>query len=122
MIQLIAPTTPPARMQTIADSASGFIYYVSREGVTGEQSTLSDSITAQVAEIRRHTNLPIAVGFGISTPDQAAEVAKSADAVVVGSAIVRKIAEVGSTGSHAEAVIDFVTPLVTATKSKPHGS
>jgi tryptophan synthase alpha chain len=122
MIQLIAPTTPPARMQTIADSASGFIYYVSREGVTGEQSTLSDSITAQVAEIRRHTNLPIAVGFGISTPDQAAEVAKSADAVVVGSAIVRKIAEVGSTGSHAKAVIDFVTPLVTATKSKPHGS
>lgn len=117
MIQLIAPTTPPARMETIARSASGFIYYVSREGVTGEQSTLSDSIASQVAEIRNHTDLPIAVGFGISTPAQAAEVAVNADAVVVGSAIVRKISETGTSGSPADAVAAFVTPLVAATKS-----
>jgi len=116
MIQLIAPTTPTTRMATIAKSASGFIYYVSREGVTGEQSTLSDSIASQVAEIRRHTALPIAVGFGISTAAQAAEVAISADAVVVGSAIVRKIAE-SAPGSHVQAVTDFVTPLVEATRS-----
>jgi len=122
MIQLIAPTTPPARMQTIANSASGFIYYVSREGVTGEQSTLSASITAQVAEIRRHTTLPIAVGFGISTPDQAAEVAKSADAVVVGSAIVRKIAEAEGSADLVDRVIEFVSPLVAATKSTSHPS
>jgi tryptophan synthase alpha chain len=115
-IQLIAPTTPPDRMATIAASASGFIYYVSREGVTGEQATLSDSIRSQVAEIRRHTGLPIAVGFGISTPDQAAEVAKSGDAVVVGSAIVRKIAEFGAEPDLAERISAFVRPLVEASK------
>ncbi len=63
-IRLIAPTTPPARMEMIARTADGFIYYVSREGVTGEQTRLSDSIASQVAEIRRHTDLPVAVGFG----------------------------------------------------------
>lgn len=117
MIQLIAPTTPPDRMTTITRSASGFIYYVSREGVTGEQSALSDSIGSQVAEIRRHTSLPIAVGFGISNPDQANEVAKNADAVVVGSAIVRKIAEAKNSENLPQVVENFVTPLVIATKS-----
>lgn len=115
-IRLIAPTTPPARMELIARSAEGFIYYVSREGVTGEQTSLSQTISAQVAEIRRHTDLPVAVGFGISTPEQAAEVARQSDAVVVGSAIVRHIAEHGDNPGLDEAVFDFAAPLVKASK------
>lgn len=113
-IRLIAPTTPPDRMELIARSAEGFIYYVSREGVTGEQSQLSGSIAAQVAEIRRHTDLPVAVGFGISTPQQAAEVARHADAVVVGSAIVRRMGEHGTDPLFVDKIISFVAPLAAA--------
>ena len=116
-VRLIAPTTPAARMEFIARSADGFIYYVSREGVTGEQAKLSDSIAAQVAEIRRHTDLPVAVGFGISSPEQAAEVARQADAVVVGSAIVRRMAECGADPDFTERVVAFVAPLAAATHS-----
>ncbi|MFA7344985.1 MAG: tryptophan synthase subunit alpha [Terrimicrobiaceae bacterium] len=115
-IRLIAPTTPPARMELIAGSAEGFVYYVSREGVTGEQTSLSQSISSQVAEIRRHTSLPVAVGFGISTPDQAREVAGQADAVVVGSAIVRQIAEAGNSPGLAGKIAEFTRPLVAAAK------
>ncbi len=114
-IRLIAPTTPPARMESIARAAEGFIYYVSREGVTGEQADLSSSISAQVAEIKRHTDLPVAVGFGISTPEQAAAVAVQAEAVVVGSAIVRRIAENVHAPDLAAKIADFVRPLADAT-------
>lgn len=113
-IRLIAPTTPPERIALLADAAEGFIYYVSREGVTGEQAALADTIGAQVAEIRRHTSLPIAIGFGISTPEQAAEVAKNGDAVVVGSAIVRRIGEYGAAPDLAARIEDFVRPLAEA--------
>lgn len=113
-IRLIAPTTPPARMAMIARTADGFIYYVSREGVTGEQTQLSDSIAGQVAEIRRHTDLPVAVGFGISTPEQAAQVARQADAVVVGSAIVRTMGECGAAPDFIDRIVSFVTPLTAA--------
>jgi len=116
-IRLIAPTTSPERMAKIASTGRGFIYYVSREGVTGEQSRLSDTISTHIAELRRHTSLPIAVGFGISTPEQAAAVARQADAVVVGSAVVRQIAEKGDSPDLARHVRDFVRPLVQATKS-----
>jgi tryptophan synthase alpha chain len=116
-IRLVAPTTPSERMAKIVSTAQGFVYYVSREGVTGEQSRLADTISAQVAELRRHTTLPIAVGFGISTPEQAAVVASQADAVVVGSAIVRQISENGRAPDLARRVADFVRALVQATKS-----
>lgn len=116
-IRLIAPTTPPERMARIAATGRGFIYYVSREGVTGEQTSLSDTIAAQVAELRCHTSLPIAVGFGISTPEQSAAVARQSDAVVVGSAIVRRIAENAQSGDLAGKIRDFVRPLVQAAKS-----
>jgi tryptophan synthase alpha chain len=116
-IRLIAPTTPPSRMARIAATGRGFVYYVSREGVTGEQSSLADTIAAQVAEIRGHTTLPIAVGFGISTPEQSAEVARHGDAVVVGSAIVRRIAENATAPDLAGRIGDFVHPLVEAAKS-----
>ncbi len=117
-IRLVAPTTPPARMAEIVRGGGGFVYYVSREGVTGEQTALSDRIASQVQEIRRHTPLPIAVGFGISTPDQAEEVAASADAVVVGSAIVKRIAELGDSPELFESVPAFVKTLVDAVKKR----
>jgi len=113
-IRLIAPTTPPARMARIVRAAGGFIYYVSREGVTGEQTQIPASIAAQVAEIKKHTSLPVAVGFGISSPAQSTEVAREADAVVVGSAIVRRMEEFGSAPDFVTRVVDFVRPLADA--------
>ena len=88
---IVAPTTPESRLQAIADAATGFIYYVSREGVTGVQSKLAGNIPEAVAAIKRHTKLPVVVGFGISTAAQVREVGASADGVVVGSALVNVI-------------------------------
>jgi tryptophan synthase alpha chain len=119
-IRLIAPTTPPARMERIAKTAEGFIYYVSREGVTGEQAKVADSIEAQLFEIKKHTDLPVAVGFGISTPEQAATVAHRADAVVVGSAIVRRMGEYGKDPDLVRKVADFVRPMTEATHAARH--
>jgi len=91
-IFIIAPTTPPARIAKIAAVASGFVYYVSLEGVTGERADLPASIPAAVAEIRRHTKLPVVVGFGISKAAHVKQVGAVADGVVVGSALVNTIA------------------------------
>ncbi len=113
-VRLIAPTTPGERIARITAKASGFIYYVSREGVTGEQQKLADSIGDRVAAIKSTTEVPVAVGFGISTPEQAAEVASLADAVVVGSAIVRRIADNGGDPALPGIVADFVRPLARA--------
>ena len=113
-IRLIAPTTPPERLKEITDAAEGFIYYVSREGVTGEQTSLSTDIAERVAAIRAHTEVPVAVGFGISNPEQAATVAGLADGVVVGSAIVRRIAEIGDTPELPSKIADFVRPIAEA--------
>ncbi|HVV70828.1 MAG TPA: tryptophan synthase subunit alpha [Verrucomicrobiae bacterium] len=115
-IYLIAPTTPPDRIELIVKRASGFIYYVSREGVTGMQTKVSDTIAQMTAEIRRHTGLPIAVGFGISTPEQAKTVAQSAEAVVVGSAIVSRIAQHGKSSHLVKSTGEFVASLVQATR------
>lgn len=113
-IRLIAPTTPPERLQEITDAAEGFIYYVSREGVTGEQSSLSTDIAERVAAIRALTKVPVAVGFGISNPEQAATVAALADGVVVGSAIVRKVGEIGDVPELPSKIADFVRPIAEA--------
>jgi len=88
---IVAPTTPDARMATIAQAATGFIYYVSREGVTGVRDQIAGNIPEAVKRIRAHTSLPVAVGFGISTRAQVAQVAAQADGVVVGSALVNCI-------------------------------
>jgi tryptophan synthase alpha chain len=93
-IFIIAPTTPPERMAKIAKTASGFIYYVSREGVTGVRAELSPTIGAKVAEIKKHTSLPVAVGFGISKKEHVHAVAQMADGAVVGSALVNCIGNV----------------------------
>jgi len=116
-IRLIAPTTPPERIEQICARAAGFIYYVSREGVTGIQSSIASSVRDQVALIRRHTTLPIAVGFGISTAEQASEVAQVADAIVVGSAIVQRISENATAPSMPERVGEFVASLIRAAKA-----
>jgi tryptophan synthase alpha chain len=88
---IVAPTTPDSRLPKIAAAATGFIYYVSREGVTGVRDQLASGIPQAVARIRAHTGLPVAVGFGISTREQVAKVAALADGVVVGSALVNVI-------------------------------
>jgi tryptophan synthase alpha chain len=113
-IRLVAPTTLANRIERIAKSAKGFIYYVSREGVTGARDSLSSSLAEKVSELRKHSNLPIAVGFGISNPDQAREVARHADAVVVGSAIVDLIARNGDKAEMIEQVATFARTLANA--------
>lgn len=115
-IYLIAPTTPEDRMELIARRASGFIYYVSREGVTGMQTKVSDTIAAMTANIRAHTTLPVAVGFGISNAEQARAVAQNAEAIVVGSAIVNQIAQRGKDSDLVPRVSEFVKTLADAVK------
>jgi tryptophan synthase alpha chain len=118
-ICLVAPTTSEERIKLIVSKASGFVYYVSREGVTGEREELSQTIGEHVEMIRRATNLPVAVGFGISNAAQARQVALMADAVVVGSAIVRRIGEFGNDGQLPQRIFEFVQPLVEAVKRNP---
>jgi len=115
-IYLVAPTTPEERMEFIVKRGAGFIYYVSREGVTGMQEKITSNLALQVAKIRAHTNLPIAVGFGISNPGQAKLVAQYADAVVVGSAVVNQIAEHGKSKELVKRAGEFVKSLADAVK------
>jgi tryptophan synthase alpha chain len=116
-IRLIAPTTPEERVAAIAAAARGFIYYVSREGVTGARKSIAESLEQKLTLIRQHTRLPIAVGFGISNPEQAATVARLADAVVVGSAIVDLIGRIGDCEDLADQVGRFGLPLAAAISS-----
>ena len=97
LIQLVTPTTPRERALRIAESSSGFLYYVSVTGITGERDQLPAELTDQVGWLREQTELPICVGFGISRPEQVRQLAAVADGVIVGSAIVAKIATVGKT-------------------------
>jgi len=90
-IYLTAPTTDDKRLPRVVENASGFVYYVSITGITGTASAAVTDVEAAVTRIRRHTDLPVAVGFGITTPEGAAEVASVADAAVVGSALVNRI-------------------------------
>ena len=116
-IYLVAPTTPDDRIALIVKRAAGFIYYVSREGVTGMQDKVAANIADMTAKIRAHTQLPIAVGFGISNPEQAKLVAQHAEAIVVGSAIVNQIAEHGKSPELVKRVSAFVESLAGAVKS-----
>jgi tryptophan synthase alpha chain len=115
-IYLIAPTTPEDRMELICRHAAGFIYYVSREGVTGMQDKIAANLGQQVGRIRRHTSLPVAVGFGISNPEQAQLVAQHADAIVVGSAVVSRIAEHGQSPDLVKRAGEFVKALADSVK------
>jgi tryptophan synthase alpha chain len=93
LIQMLAPTSPAERMEMIARNAKGFIYLVSVTGVTGERREISNDLGALISRVREHTSAPVCVGFGISTPEQAAQVGKLADGVIVGSACVKTIGE-----------------------------
>jgi tryptophan synthase alpha chain len=113
-IRLVAPTTPDERIGRLVGRGSGFVYYVSREGVTGMQPTVAVDLADKVARIRRHTELPIAVGFGISNADQVRAVAACADAVVVGSAVVNQIAQLGRSAELVQRTAQFVGNLASA--------
>jgi tryptophan synthase alpha chain len=113
-VRLIAPTTPPDRIKRIAKSAKGFLYYVSREGVTGARASVASSLKEKIAELRRNSELPIAVGFGISNAKQAGEVVQHADAVVVGSAIVDLIAKHGDKPKMIKMVTAFAKRIADA--------
>jgi tryptophan synthase alpha chain len=93
LVRLTTPTSDEQRLPTLMGGASGFIYYVSIAGITGTKSAATSNVADAVTRIRKFSDLPIAVGFGIKTPEQAAEIARVADAAVVGSAIVQIIAE-----------------------------
>lgn len=91
LIQMLAPTSSPERMEMIARNAKGFIYLVSVTGVTGERKSISEGLGELISHVREHTSAPVCVGFGIGTPEQAKEVGKMADGVIVGSACVKAI-------------------------------
>jgi tryptophan synthase alpha chain len=111
LIYLLAPTTPLERAHKIAASATGFLYYVAVTGVTGARAALSAELAGKVRALRGITDLPIGVGFGISTPDQAREVAAFADAVVVGSVISQLIENHAASASLVQVVGDFAAAL-----------
>lgn len=113
-IMLVTPTSDRSRMKAAAKKGGGFLYLVSRTGVTGAQQDLDRELAANVEVARKASRLPVAVGFGISTPDQVSKVAAIADGVVVGSAIVNQIADEGDTDAVAERVEAFATPLAQA--------
>jgi tryptophan synthase alpha chain len=111
-ICLIAPTTEGKRLVEIAKKARGFIYYVSREGVTGMQTKVAQGVNSRMNQIRRLTRTPIVIGFGISTPVQVRQVASFADGCVVGSAIVDRIGKIGDDKSLVRNVSRFVGSMV----------
>jgi tryptophan synthase alpha chain len=117
-IWLVAPTTPDERISTIVKRGTGFIYYISREGVTGMQAKVAGNLADRVALIRKHTALPIAIGFGISNPEQARQVAFAADGAVVGSAVVNQIAQLGKSPDLVPKLEAFVKSLGDGVKGK----
>lgn len=127
MIFLAAPTTDETRLPRLLDHASGFLYYVAVKGVTGTKSADMGEVAKRLEGVRAHTDIPLAVGFGIRTPDQAREVAGFADAAVVGSAIVDIITDgldtdgVPKPGLSAQ-VLDFVKELSTGVRSARNGA
>jgi len=116
-IVLVAPTTPESRLREITKRASGFVYYVSREGVTGMQKSLPTTLSERVGLLKKTTSLPVCVGFGISNPEQAGQVARLADGVVVGSAIVDRIGKLGRTPQLTSEVTAFLRPIAEAVHS-----
>src|SRR5579872_978908 len=115
---LAAPTSPPERQRLVAKYSSGFVYLVSRTGVTGERESISEAAAPLIESMRRVTDLPLAVGFGISRGEQAAAVARIADGVVVGSALVRIIEKHGGNSSLEPELESFTRELARGVRSK----
>jgi tryptophan synthase alpha chain len=120
LIRLVTPTTHDARLAKVLDGASGYLYYVSITGVTGTKSFAEDDVKAALARIRKASALPVAVGFGIKTPVQAAQIACIADAAVVGSAIVTLVAEHQKEGR--DKIVTAVTDLCRSLADSIHAS
>jgi tryptophan synthase alpha chain len=126
-IRLVTPTTDDSRLPVVLGNASGFLYYVSITGITGTRAPIADQVGAAVVRLRQHSALPVAVGFGIRTPEQAAAIARVADAAVVGSALVSHIAR--SLDAHgrappglADSLLAQVSELAAAVRSARNGT
>ncbi len=116
LIRLVAPTSGDERLPLLAKSASGFVYYISITGITGAASANLETLRAQIAHMKTFTPLPVAVGFGIKTAQQAAQVGQFADAVVVGSALVDRIAAHSEKNACVKAAVDFVSEIALGLK------
>ncbi len=123
LIKLVAPTTDAERLPKVLQSASGFVYYISMAGITGARAVNPNIVVGYVNNIKKHTELPVAVGFGVKTPEHAKAIGKYADGVIVGSAIVNKVAEYYPNIEHKQAVSNlkddiysFVRSFATALK------
>lgn len=122
-IRLATPTTDDKRLPTVMNNTSGFVYYVSINGITGTATPDYSQVSAAVARIKRHTNLPVVVGFGVKTPQDAKAISKGADGVVVGSALIdvlqKSLDEAGNaTPNTLKSVTDLVSSLSAAIKNK----
>ncbi|WP_158747105.1 tryptophan synthase subunit alpha [Acidisphaera sp. L21] len=122
IIRLVAPTTDDARLPQVLNGSSGFVYYVSIAGITGTRTATAEHLAAAIPRVRRATDLPIAIGFGIRTPAQAAEAARAADAVVVASALIDTLAasldpEGRAAANSVQLVLDQVRGLAEAVRS-----
>jgi len=116
LIRLATPTTDSARLPTVLDGSSGFLYYVSVAGITGKQQAALDSIEQAMTRLKSATDLPVAVGFGVRTPEQASAIAKVADGVVVGSALVELV------GRHGADAVEPVRELTAALAQAVHSA
>ncbi|PMR76140.1 tryptophan synthase subunit alpha [Billgrantia endophytica] len=119
-IRLTTPTTDDRRLPTVLGGSSGFVYYVSVAGVTGAGAATLEHVEQAVARLRRHTELPVCVGFGIRTPEHAASIARLADGVVVGSALVDRIAANGDRALAIDAVLDLCAQLAEGVRGARH--
>jgi tryptophan synthase alpha chain len=123
LVRLVTPTTDEARLSMILKGAGGFVYHVAVAGITGAKAAGIEELRSALAAVRRHATLPLAVGFGIKRPDQAAAVAKIADAAVVGTAIVEAVAAgLGEDGSAGPGLVEGVEKQVRALAEAVHGA
>jgi tryptophan synthase alpha chain len=122
LIQLIAPTTTPARTKRILETASGFIYCISVAGTTGVRDQLPPELRRQLEWLKTQTKLPLAVGFGISRPDQVASLRGLADGVIVGSALVRHVAAIAEQRATVESALKNVSKLAADMVAATHGA
>ncbi len=121
-VLLAAPTTTPERLALLARATSGFLYYVSLTGVTGARATIAEGVEAGVRAVRAHSDVPVCVGFGVSTPAQAGEIARYADGVVVGGAIVERIERAANRDAAISDVARFVAELKAPLRPRSSGS
>jgi tryptophan synthase alpha chain len=120
-IFLIAPTTPPERRDRIVNAGQGFVYYVSLTGVTGTEAVVDDGLLAGVREVKSRSPLPVAVGFGVSGPKEAAPLARTADGVIVGSALIRAVLSEPTADGRVRAVADLAGSIKSAVSENGRG-